>query len=571
MAETVIIGLLKLLGGLGVFLTSMKLLTSNVESLAGEKIKGLFSKISKSKLAGVGIGTAATAIIQSSGAITVMVIGFVNSGLMSLTQAATIIYGANIGTTITAQIVALGTLGSGSFDLNLLFGSLAGIGALIILFAKKDWVKKAGGLTAGFGMLFVGLSLMSTAMSDFAKLPEVIDFLSKIQNPVLLVFVGALLTAILQSSSAMTGLIITMCFGGLLSLDQGIFLTFGSNIGTCVVALIAAIGSQVNAKRAALIHLIFNIAGVIVFMLIYPIIFYTSGVTYGMLLEKMFPGVISTQLAMMHTLFNLISVILVLPFSDLLVKLTEKIIPEKKAKDTAVVLADKGVNFIAEQFLSTPPIAVAQVKKEVVYMLKLAMDNFDLAVNAVKTLNLNDRKEFDKREKCIDFLNKELTKYTTKLLNLNISETDRKFLGSVYHTITDIERIGDYAENIFEYAEELKKEGKSFSASACDEIDKLSDNIKSLYDITLRIFSNNNLLLLPDASSYEQAVDTLKEDISQNHIKRMASGECSAETGALFLGLITGAERIADHIYNIAESVKSYANRNIRPAAKMFK
>ncbi|MDE6302313.1 MAG: Na/Pi symporter, partial [Clostridia bacterium] len=319
-ATAVATAVLTLIAGIGVFLIACKLMSSNLESLSSDKLKALFAKTSKNKLIGVGIGTVATAAIQSSGATTVMVIGFVNAGIMSLMQAATIIFGANIGTTITGQIVALGLFGSDMISTTVIFSALAGIGAFIILFAKKDTIHKIGGILAGFGMLFVGLNMMSGAMEDFAALDSVKRFLAAINNPLLLILIGAALTAIIQSSSVMTSLAITMVFTGLIDLNQGIYLTLGSNIGSCVVTLLAGIGSSTNAKRTAIIHLIFNVAGVIVFALVGMIIRLASkgAITFGTLFEKMFPNAPNTQMAMFHTIFNVVSVILILPFTNLL-------------------------------------------------------------------------------------------------------------------------------------------------------------------------------------------------------------------------------------------------------------
>lgn len=298
--------ILTLIAGIGVFLIACKMMSSNLESLSSNKLKSLFAKTSKSKLIGVGIGTVATAAIQSSGATTVMVIGFVNAGIMSLMQAATIIFGANIGTTITGQIVALGMFGANAISTTIVFSAFAGIGAFIMMFAKKDVVQKVGGILAGFGMLFVGLNMMSGSMEEFASLDSVKHFLASISNPVLLVLIGAILTAVIQSSSVMTSLAITMVFTGLITLDQGIYLTLGSNIGSCVVAIIAGIGSGTNAKRTALIHLIFNIAGVVVFMLVGLILREASkgSITFGSLFAKMFPNALNTQMAMFHTILT---------------------------------------------------------------------------------------------------------------------------------------------------------------------------------------------------------------------------------------------------------------------------
>ncbi|MDD4839174.1 MAG: Na/Pi cotransporter family protein [Clostridia bacterium] len=557
MAQAILIAVLELLAGLGVFLTAMKLLTNNVESLAGDKIKGMFAKISKSKFVGVGIGTATTAIVQSSSAVTVMVIGFVNAGIMSLTQATTIIYGANIGTTITAQLVALGMLGTGSISMNAIFGAFAGLGAFILIFAQNDKLKRIGGLTAGFGMLFVGLSLMSSSMSALAQSPQLSMFLSTLSNPLLLLFAGVLVTAVLQSSSAMTGLVLTMVFGGLLTLNQGIYLTFGSNIGTCVTALIACIGSNTNAKRTALIHMLFNVIGVVLFMLI-GLFLKLGGLSFASLLETMFPNVVTTQLAMMHTIFNVVSVLIMLPFTNLLVKITKKIMPEKQISDAE---EKPRLNYINDIYLVTPPIAIAQIKNEVLYMSDVAMKNFNRSIDAIVKLDFTEKKKFEKDEELLNFMNREIIKFLVKLSKRENSTLDAEFIGTIYHAISDLERIGDYAENIFEYAEKLFKEQSFFSEDALQEIYELRTLINNLYNATMAIFKETDLKYLEEAREYENKIDILAEKMGENHVRRLEEDLCTPDTGALYLSLASNSERVADHILNIAEGVKSYAKK----------
>ena len=326
-----ITAVLTLLAGIGVFLTACSMLSSNLETLGSSKLRDLFASASKSKLLGVGIGALGTAAIQSSGAVTVIVIGFVNAGIMSLTQAATVIYGANIGTTITGQIVAWGISGGDSLSTTVIFSGLTGIGAFIVSFAKKDKTKVIGGILCGFGMLFVGLSMMSGAMESFAELDSVRNFLASINNVFVLMIIGAVFTAIIQSSSVMTSVCITMVVAGLISLNQGIYLTMGSNIGSCVVSIIAGMTGTSNAKRASYIHLLFNCAGVVIFMLIgYALTAFTGGaVTFGTIFEGLFPGMPQVQLAMFHTVFNVVAVILMLPLTDALVALVCRMVPSR--------------------------------------------------------------------------------------------------------------------------------------------------------------------------------------------------------------------------------------------------
>jgi len=557
--------ILTLIAGIGVFLIACKMMSSNLESLSSNKLKALFAKTSKSKLIGVGIGTVATAAIQSSGATTVMVIGFVNAGIMSLMQAATIIFGANIGTTITGQIVALGMFGANAISTTIVFSAFAGIGAFIMMFAEKDVVQKVGGILAGFGMLFVGLNMMSGSMEEFASLDSVKHFLASISNPVLLVLIGAILTAVIQSSSVMTSLAITMVFTGLITLDQGIYLTLGSNIGSCVVAIIAGIGSGTNAKRTALIHLIFNIAGVVVFMLVGLILREASkgSITFGSLFAKMFPNALNTQMAMFHTIFNVITVILILPLTNLLVKLVTKIIPEKKKKE------DKDaphLYYIDEHLLTTPPIAVQQTKNEIVNMAEIAMRNFTLSCDIVCSMDFKNIEKFRNNENQLNFLNKELVRFIIKLSKLEMSDKDRMYLSSALHTITDLERVGDYAENIVEYAEKMSSADEQFSDDAVEEIHEMQQLIDELYQKVMKAYVNGDMASLKEANAIEERIDEFTEQMQDGHIRRMDKGICTSDIGAQYMSLASNAERVADHFINVAKTIKDYSVKKKRPA-----
>ena len=557
--------ILTLIAGIGVFLIACKMMSSNLESLSSNKLKALFAKTSKSKLIGVGIGTVATAAIQSSGATTVMVIGFVNAGIMSLMQAATIIFGANIGTTITGQIVALGMFGANAISTTIVFSAFAGIGAFIMMFAKKDVVQKVGGILAGFGMLFVGLNMMSGSMEEFASLDSVKHFLASISNPVLLVLIGAILSAVIQSSSVMTSLAITMVFTGLITLDQGIYLTLGSNIGSCVVAIIAGIGSGTNAKRTALIHLIFNIAGVVVFMLVGLILREASkgSITFGSLFAKMFPNALNTQMAMFHTIFNVITVILILPLTNLLVKLVTKIIPEKKKKE------DKDaphLYYIDEHLLTTPPIAVQQTKNEIVNMAEIAMRNFTLSCDIVCSMDFKNIEKFRNNENQLNFLNKELVRFIIKLSKLEMSDKDRMYLSSALHTITDLERVGDYAENIVEYAEKMSSADERFSDDAVEEIHEMQQLIDELYQKVMKAYVNGDMASLKEANAIEERIDEFTEQMQDGHIRRMDKGICTSDIGAQYMSLASNAERVADHFINVAKTIKDYSVKKKRPA-----
>ena len=568
MAGTIANAVLALVAGVGIFLIACNMMSSNLESVSSRKLRALFAKTSNSKLVGVGIGAVATAAIQSSGATSVMVIGFVNAGIMSLTQAASIIFGANIGTTITGQITALGMFES-AVSTGTIFATFAGIGAFVNAFAKKDTVKKVGGIMAGFGMLFVGLSMMSGSMESFAELDTVKNFLAKITNPILLVLIGAVITAIIQSSSVMTSVAITMVFTGLISLDQGIYLTMGSNIGSCVVAIIAGITSGTNAKRTALIHLTFNVFGVVVFMLVGMAIRLGSkgAVTFGSLFEDMFPGVPQTQLAMFHTIFNVATVIIVLPITKLFVKFVTKVIPDKKKTEE-----DKHhFKYLDEHFLSTPPIAVAQVRNEVLYMAEKAMANLNISLDTICSLDLSRAEQFKENEEYINFLNKGITKFNVKLAKLDLSNEDSKYTSTVFKTVTDFERVGDYAENIMEYAEKLQSTESAFSPDAQEEIKKLQGVVGELYQKIMQIYSTQDTTAFREAYVLEETIDRLTEHMSNMHIERLAEGTCTADVGALYLALTSNVERIADHFTNVADGLLPLVKSSVRHSIKEVK
>ena len=553
----VLSAILTLLAGIGIFLIACQMMSTNLESASSTKLKKLFAKASKSRLLGVGIGALGTAAIQSSGATTVMTIGFVNAGIISLSQAATIIYGANIGTTITAQIVALGMFGSNALSTTVIFSAFAGMGAFLSLFSKQDKWRTMGGVLAGFGMLFVGLSLMSSSMGEFAALDGVKTFLAKIGNPILLVLIGAIFTAIIQSSSVMTSIALTMVVTGLITLEQGIFLTMGSNIGSCVVAIIAGIASGKNAKRTALIHLLFNCSGVLLFLIVGWLLGLFSGgaINFGVMFENMFPGVPQTQLAMFHTFFNVCTVIVILPLNETLVKLVCRLIPDaaSDAEENAFKL-----RYVDENMLRTPPLAVEQVKNEIIRMSHLAMDNFDRSIEIITSLNFSKRGVFDKTEEEINFINRALVDFVVKLSNKSaLSERDHIYLSTTFRSIRDIERIGDYAENIVEYADGLMREGSSFSDKALEEIRQLSKLIHDLYDKVLKAYTDEDYNYMAQANIIEEQIDDFTKMMEDNHIGRLNEGICTPSTGAHYLELSSNTERIADHLINVAKSIRS--------------
>ena len=551
----IIEALLMLVAGIGIFLVACSMMSTNLESISSNSLKSLFAKTSKSKLLGVGIGTVATAAIQSSGATSVMVIGFVNAGIMTLGQAATIIYGANIGTTITGQIVALGFAGGNSISSTAIFSAMAGIGAFAMML-KNERVKVIGGILTGFGMLFVGLKLMSSSMENFAEVESIRQFLAMISNPILLVILGTIITAIIQSSSVMTSVAIAMVVSGLITLDQGIYLTMGSNIGSCVVALIAGMTSGKNAKRTALIHLIFNISGVILFLCAGGILsLCTSGnVSFGSLFNQMFPDAPQTQLAMFHTIFNCTTVILVLPLTTLLLKLVCKLIPDKVSDNEEE--EKPHLYFIDEHMLKTPPIAVLQTKNEIINMAEIALENMHRALDIVCTMNFDEIEIFRKNERLLNYLNCELVRFIVKLSKEPMADKDHTYLSTAFHTITDLERVGDYAENIIEYADRMREHGEGFSDEAIEEINTLRARIDELYDKVIRAYIEESLEVLAEADEIEESIDDMTNEMADNHIERLNRGVCTADVGAQYLSLCANSERVADHFINMAKTIR---------------
>ena len=559
----IISAILTLTAGIGVFLVACQMMSSNLESASSKRLKRMFNQASKNggggwlqRWIGVGIGTVGTAAIQSSGAVTVMVIGFVNVGIMSLTQAAAVIYGANIGTTVTAQLVALGMFGANSISTNLIFAAFAGIGAFMMLFGKTDGWKMTGGIITGFGLLFVGLNMMSHSMTDFAALEGVRMFLATISNPILLVVVGAVLTAIIQSSSVMTSVAITIVVAGLITLDQGIYLTMGSNIGSCVVAILAGWTSGTNAKRTATIHLLFNTMGVCLFMLIaWGIHLVTQGTTsFGTLFADFFPHAPQVQLAMFHTVFNVCTMLVAMPLTNGLVNLSCRLI-----KDTPKPVADDDaphLYFLDEQMLRTPVVAVRQLKTEIENMALLAITNFRRAIQIVTTLDYKEIDAFRKTENELNFLNRELVRYSVLLSGKQLNDFDHQYLVSTIRTVSDLERIGDYAENIVEYADSLRKQDAQFSGYALKEIWHMEELINALYEATMQAYHKLDLSALGHANQIEDEIDQLTDEMERNHIQRLALDICNPQVGTEYISLAQNSERIADHFINVAKTIR---------------
>ena len=537
---TVFLCILALLAGSGVFMAGMNMLSSNLEKIAGNKMKSLLGKISNNRFAGVGIGASVTAIIQSSAATTVMAIGFVNAGVMTLMQATAIIMGANIGTTVTGLLVSLS-----SFDISLYFSVFTFIG-IMMMFIKNDKVKIIGGILAGLGLLFVGLDLMSNAFNDPAIKEFFIKIFTSINFPLLLILCGIVFTALLQSSSAATGLVIVMVGNGAIDVSSALFIILGSNIGTCVTAIIASIGTTTNDKRTAFIHLAFNVIGTIIFT-IFIWIFTPYIVSF---LDAIFPNNGEMQIALFHIIFNVTTTLLLLPFIKWLVRLAELVIREKK-KESAPAFTLK---YVDDRLLTTPPIALMQVKKEVEYMASLANENLERSFDVIF---LKDKTKIDKVyevEEHINFMNNALTKYLIKLSSL-VNSDEEKIIGSYFHVLNDIERIGDHAENFLEVGIKLIENNLSFSKEGEEEVKTMYSKVLAMYDLAIEGFDDVKKNHLKELDKYEQQLDDMKDDLSSSHFDRLADGKCSIEMGDMFYSIISGLERVGDHLVNVGYSI----------------
>ena len=547
--------LLSLLAGIGIFIVGMNMMGNGLEKGAGGGLKKLFAKISNNRFAGVGIGAGATAIIQSSSATSVMVIGLVNAGVMTLFQAASVILGANIGTTVTGLIVALsGTKGAISFsDIAIV---LAFVGVMMTFF-KKEKVKLIGNIICGLGVIFVGLGIMSDSLSakDALGNPTAIStffegLFSSMQGfPLLLILFGAIFTAIIQSSSAATGIVIVMAGSGVITVEAALFIVLGSNIGTCVTALLACIGTGTNAKRTTFIHFFIKIVGTLIFTaFMWPTGSWLSDLLASTGLNHEF------QIALFHVVFNVINTIILLPFLNPIVKLSELVIKDKEIKEEV-----KKLKFVDERLLVTPAIAYEQVRKEILYMATLAHDNVVNSLNEIGSPNGRGPDIYEK-EATINFTNKALTDFLIKLSG-EANEDEEKHIGAWFHVINDLERIGDHAKNFLEISEELTEKNLALSESAKSEIALMASKVARMFELAIDVFEIDKADVssvasrLAELSTIEAETDKLKKEYISNHFARLADGKCDASHSPYYMSVVTRLERVADHLINVGYSI----------------
>ena len=526
-----------LCAGISVFIVGMSFLSGALESCAGSGMKKLLEKISNNRFSGVGIGAGVTAIIQSSAATTIMAIGLVNAGVMTLMQATPIIMGANIGTTVTGLLVALK---NDFFDMAMYFLAFVGV---MMGFAKKEKVKLVGSLLCGLGLIFVGLSIMSSKDAFGSDLIKRVftEIFSRVNFPLLLILI--------QSSSASTGIVITMVGTELLSLDLALFIILGANIGTCVTAFLASIGAHSNSKRVAMIHLLFNVIGTAIFTAIIWI-FKEEAVK---ILVSIFPNndpmSLQMRVSVFHVIFNVSTTLLLLPFTKQLVKLSTLIVREKKEDETHLSL-----KFVDERLLSTPPVALMQVKKEMDYMLGLVEVNIGKSFASMESCSAEDGEIIRKNEEIIDFTNSALTKFLIKLSSV-VEESGERVIGSYFHVLNDLERIGDHAENFYEIGAAMTEKEIAFSEKARAEIRKMCEKILKMFEISKDAFEHHNRRNLPELTDLENDVDAMKKELIASHFARLAEGNCNMDVSPYYSSVVAGLERVADHLVNVGYSI----------------
>ena len=530
--------IISLMGGLGLFLYGMNLMGEALEKSAGSRLKKIIELLTSNIIMGVLVGALVTAVIQSSSATTVMVVGFVNAGIMTLPQAAGVIMGANIGTTITAQLV--------SFNLNGLAPVALGIGIVLYLFSSKEKVKHIAEILIGFGILFTGMDFMKDAVKPLAEFKGFTDLLLTFGTyPLLGLLLGFGITAIVQSSSASMGMLVALASQGLIPLNAALPILYGQNIGTCVTSLLSSIGANKNAKRAASIHLVFNVLGTIIFL-----IFLNKPVVS--IVTKIDPSNVARQIANTHTLFNIISVILLIPFSKFIIKLAMKLVPDK---DELEDKENKVVQYIDDRMIETPSIALANTVKETLRMGEKAKESLDLAMSSI----LDDEKEniqkSKEKEKEINRLQKTILDYLLKLSKAPLNEESREVVDALFNTVNDIERIGDHAENISELSEDAMNYEALFSKEGKKELKDMYNKVISTYTYALKAMKTSDVDLACKVIKMEEQVDIMEKSCRVSHMRRLNDSSCSIDSGIIYLDILSNLERVSDHAVNIAQQV----------------
>lgn len=538
--QTVIMQIILAMGGLGLFLYGMKLLGDGLELAAGSKLRQILEKITSNRFLGALVGVVVTAVIQSSTAVSVMVVGFVNAQLMTLSQAIGVIMGATIGTTVTSLIL--------SINISQYMPILIFIGAFMVVLSKKNNTKYIGQIVAGFGILFFGMTTMSDNLKPLAASDFFQSVIVSIGNPAIGIIFGIIFAGIVQSSSATVGVLQALGAAGALALPNAVYMVYGIHIGACITSVISSIGASKAARRTSISYVIFSFIGAAMFTLITvltPFVSWIQSVTQS----------VPLQISLVHIIFSIVSTIILLPCSDIITKIACFLVPgEENTEKEACHL-----KYVDERLLKTPPIAVNQITKEIDRMGKLSKKNFELSMQALLNLDKNLIEKVEENEEVIDYLNQAITTYLVKINGLSLEDSDRVKIGSYYHVVSDMERIGDHAENICELAEMAINKNENFSNTAINEIQDLKSLVASIIENSLSMFESKHYdkKMADIVSNTEQEIDDKTELYKTNHIERLSNGGCNATVGTLFMELLTNLERIADHSTNIAFSLNS--------------
>ena len=532
--------ILTMAGGLGLFLFGMELMSDSIEKVAGARLRRILEIFTTNRFMGMIVGIIFTGIIQSSSACTVMVVSFVNSGLMNLYQAAGVILGANIGTTITSQLV--------SFNLSKIAPLILLVGVVVMMFTKKEKVRKVAEVVVGFGILFVGLSTMSQAMANMKNEPQVVNLLMSLKNPFLATLMGFALTAIIQSSSVTVSIVLLLANQDLLPLPITLYIILGCNIGACATAMLASMTGKKDAKRAALIHLLFNIIGTVI---IYIALFVAGDQIVELI--KSISADNGRFVANAHTLIKIAQVIMLFPFTGWLIKMTYLIVP---GEDQKVGYRESyQLKYIGDKVVFNPATAVVEVVKELERMASLAEENLNRAMNALITLDEEDIEEVYEVEKNINFLNHAITDYLVKINQTTLPIEDLNSLGALFHVVNDIERIGDHAENVADAARQRKEEGVSISKEAQKELGDMLEMVNKIIRYAVEMFAKSDETHMQEIITLEDQVDEKERELQKKHVERLTKGECSPEAGMIFSDIVSGLERVADHATNIAFAI----------------
>ena len=533
---------LALLGGLALFLYGMQMMSTGLEAAAGNRMKSILEKLTSNRVKGVLVGAAITAVIQSSSATTVMVVGFVNSGLMTLKQAVWVIMGANIGTTITGQLIAL-DIGA----IAPLF-AIAGVGA--IMFIKSEKVHHISSIFAGLGILFMGMDMMGAAMSPLKESEAFISLMTKFDNPLLGILVGALFTAVIQSSSASVGILQALASTGMIPLSSAVFVLFGQNIGTCITAVLASIGMKVNAKRTTVIHLLFNIIGTVLFTVICLV---TPYVTW---IEAMTPGDPVAQIANAHTVFNIVTTLLLLPFGTHMANIAVRILPDSKKADDEDLRLKYIRPFESSYAIGHSAVAVSQVRDDVNRMRDMVAKNIRDSFDSLVQYDEKLRKKVSEREEYIDFLNKGISEYIVSLMASEMNMSDSRKINGYYAIISNLERIGDHAVNLAEYGDDMRKWEIDFSDTVKEELNEMKAQCIAALDNLKEVTSENVERILSQAVIIEQKTDDMRDKYFKKQMQRLKKGKCKPQSGIVFSEILTDFERMGDHALNIAQQYR---------------